>query len=262
MSSQCFTFCIRYLNQLCQLSPPSFKLMHQETLHSVLMALPLHYILERLKSPMRNLERDALFCIQCPDTFYLDLMGYSPDEVLSIENLQTKFTGYLSGTNPTSVVWMVVDVRSCVCRALLHATASSSRSMLLHHLYIQDSELRRVDLDKFPPIHETLLHAFCIFADERCMDIELVGALDRQPCAIMRCILAMNGFLLASSNHCIRPPCRWCTHTAHHPGGAKWLAVTKCWRHWSPGCPETEHPDPETDDAHPHDPTAVARRGM
>ena len=78
MSSKCLTFCVDYLSGLCRLSPPSFKLMHQETWQAKLMELPLHYILERLKSPVRNLESNAaLFCIQCPDTFYLDLLGHT-----------------------------------------------------------------------------------------------------------------------------------------------------------------------------------------
>ena len=42
-----------------------------------MMSLPLHYVLEQIKSPMRNFEEEALFCIQCPDTFYMDLVAPS-----------------------------------------------------------------------------------------------------------------------------------------------------------------------------------------
>ena len=55
------------------------------------------------------------------------------------------------------------------------------------------------------PVHEIILQALCILADTRGADVTLTGDLNRIS-TVMRCILAMNGFMTAATNRLVRPP--------------------------------------------------------
>ena len=183
------------------------------------MSLPLQYVMEQLKAPIRNFDpQEALFRVPHADIFYLDLMGQHVDEVLEARCLREKFTALLLNPTTNEMVWMICDVSSGGCRALLHLAQHRQHrgrsSYTIHSLYVQDDELRHpqgnsstqaAPARKLRPVHEVLLEAVCAFADHRNIDLHVTGDLSAFS-AVMQCLLPMNGFLFASAGLLVRPP--------------------------------------------------------
>ena len=85
---------MEYLDLYRHASPQSYQQISSQTWRTTLMSLPLHYVFEQLKAPLRNYDgnMECFFRIPHDDIFYLDLFGSSSstEEVLVAEELQKK----------------------------------------------------------------------------------------------------------------------------------------------------------------------------
>ena len=94
MSFAFLCFAVEYLDLYRHASPQSYQQISSQTWRTTLMSLPLHYVFEQLKAPLRNYDgnMECFFRIPNDDIFYLDLFGSSSstEEVLVAEELQKK----------------------------------------------------------------------------------------------------------------------------------------------------------------------------
>ena len=85
MSWRSMCLAVDYIEQLRCASPKSFEKLCEQMWSNTMMAMPLYYILEQSKAPLRNLDgADGLFRIPYADMFYLDMLGHELDEVVGI----------------------------------------------------------------------------------------------------------------------------------------------------------------------------------
>ena len=219
MSFAFLCFAVEYLDMYRHASPQSYQQISSQAWRTAMMSLPLHYVFEQLKAPLRNYEGDneCIFRIPHEDIFYLDLFGSNAQEVLGAEELQKKMTDVLLQHEHPGMVWTICDARSGGCRALLHWAPMFHRKghrpvCTLRNLYVQDDELTHPmsttnTARKLRPVQEILLQALCTFADRRGMDVQVMG--DGKPFApVVQLLLAGHGFLNAAHGRLVRPP--WC----------------------------------------------------
>lgn len=221
MSWQATTFAFEYIEQMRRSSLECCKVFTANAWRSSVMRLPLHYVLEQLKAPLKNIDKTGgIFRILQEDVFYMDMLGES---VLAPAILHQTFTTLMqrephsqnTEADTHTFVWMVTHAHNSGCRALLHfthrSTTGTRSTYEIKHLYLHDEELchpaNRVSSTGIliQPIHEVLLQAICTFADRRQGDIHIrqnVGML----CPVMQYLLAINGFLSVGEDHLMRPP--------------------------------------------------------
>ena len=221
MSFAFLCFAVEYLDLYRHASPRSYQQIGSQSWRTTMMSLPLHYVFEQLKAPLRNYDgnMDCFFRIPHEDIFYLDLFGSSSstEEVLVAAELQKKMTNVLLQREHPGVVWTICDARSGGCRALMHWAPILHRQgrrpvCTLRNLYVQDDELAHpVTATNTPrkvrPVQEVMLQALCTFADRRGMDVQVIGDM-KQFAPVVQLLLAGHGFLNASHNRLVRPP--WC----------------------------------------------------
>ena len=179
MSWNATQFAVEYLDDLRLASGSLCNRLMFNAWRTTLMAMPLHYILEPLKTPLRNVDQE-IFRIPYDTGYFLDILGRHAQDVLTSQQLRTLYTNMLQGSAPM-FVWLITNVHTGACCALLHFTAHTDAhtgrlGYHMHRLYVSDQELQYPEkhashMEKPQHVHEVLLHALCTFAEQRNADV-------------------------------------------------------------------------------------------
>lgn len=124
MSSAFVQHALRYLEQASRCTHESLQRLTCNMRREQLDRLPMDAMFEPLRGPLHHVttSRD-IFVIPDDNVFFLDLLGEC--EVLSAEELRSRYFEALLCTPEDEVchiVWLVLDVHSQACHALLHLT--------------------------------------------------------------------------------------------------------------------------------------------
>ena len=150
MSWNATQFAVEYLEDLRLASGSLCHRLMYNAWRATLMAMPLHYILEPLKTPLKNVDQD-IFCIPYDSGYFLDILGRHAQDVLTSHQLRTVYTNMLQGPTPV-FVWLITNVHTAACCALLHFTSHTSThtgrlGYQMHRLYVCDQELQYPEND-------------------------------------------------------------------------------------------------------------------
>jgi hypothetical protein len=179
--------------------------------------LPVEVVLETFRLPVHGLQTpEDVFAIPHDDMFYLDVAG--DEGVLSADELRTRYHGLLAGAaSPAgAVVWILRDVCTGGCRALLHLVRDP-HTMDVQALFLVDEALAAGAPPRSVAMHEALLLSLLAFCDCRHLDIRMRPA--SHPLFVF--LQAIMGFLRPdcapgkkknSRRQSARgiPPRRWC----------------------------------------------------
>lgn len=208
---------VRYLYRASRCTPEALRRLTGEERQRHLRSLPLDAVFEPLRGPLQHVRtaRDV-FAIPEDNLFFVDLLG---EEVITAQELRARYYGLLTrpAASPTDrvLVWMVLDVYTHACRALLHLSRSGSqpRGYSVHALFVSQEELQQqcsnssaeeVTTTRHVPLQEALLLALAAFADTRGVELRLESGVPVLPVATFMC--SVLGFMSDERRLLVRPP--------------------------------------------------------